>query len=463
MIARPSGYGVGKAGAPAFDVRGIVEGFYGKPWTHDERLDMIRFIAARGMNTFVYAPKDDSLVRRDWREEYSGPELERIAELIIECESNDIDFVYCLSPGLSIRYSSSEDVAALVSKYESVLALGATRLGLLLDDIPPVLQYPQDIASWPDLASAHVQLVARLRQRFDTLIVCPTQYYGRGNEPYISALGQGLDDDVDLLWTGRLICSPYLDLVDAELFTQYTGHAPLYWDNYPVNDVAMSHELHIGPYRGRDPQLGRASRGVIANGMQFAEASKIAFATIADYLWSPADYDPEASWAVALADVVGNPDDLAAFTMFAENSLTSCLNLDDAIEFSRALERFEFLVDTGNPAEAAAELGEYARRLDAASAHLLSGRVTNTRLIEQARPWLEQFRLGAEALSVMVALAADARLESDASTALASFRDEFVAARRRVFGDSLDMALGDLVDPIHSTNHTVNRHKEAAP
>ena len=72
-------YGVGKTGTPAFAERGIVEGFYGRPWTHEQRLDMIRFIGERGMNRFVYAPKDDPLMRREWARPYDADDLARIA------------------------------------------------------------------------------------------------------------------------------------------------------------------------------------------------------------------------------------------------------------------------------------------------------------------------------------------------------------------------------------------------
>ena len=68
-------------GASPFAVRGIIEGFYGNPWTHEQRLELIAFMGARGMNTFVYAPKDDSLIRRDWRTPYAGSDLERMAAL----------------------------------------------------------------------------------------------------------------------------------------------------------------------------------------------------------------------------------------------------------------------------------------------------------------------------------------------------------------------------------------------
>ena len=34
-----------------FAIRGVIEGFYGNPWTHEQRLDCIRFIGRHGMNT----------------------------------------------------------------------------------------------------------------------------------------------------------------------------------------------------------------------------------------------------------------------------------------------------------------------------------------------------------------------------------------------------------------------------
>jgi len=72
--------------ASPFAVRGVIEGFYGNPWTRQQRLDLVEFIAARGMNTFVYGPKDDPLVRRAWRAPYQGDDLARLAELVERCQ-----------------------------------------------------------------------------------------------------------------------------------------------------------------------------------------------------------------------------------------------------------------------------------------------------------------------------------------------------------------------------------------
>src|SRR5579875_607546 len=40
-------------------IKGIVEGFYGKPWSQAERINMFTFMAHNHFSTYVYAPKDD--------------------------------------------------------------------------------------------------------------------------------------------------------------------------------------------------------------------------------------------------------------------------------------------------------------------------------------------------------------------------------------------------------------------
>ena len=429
-----------------FPVRGVIEGFYGNPWTREQRLDLVDFIAAHGMNTFVYAPKDDPLVRRAWRQAYNGADLERFTELFERCREQGIELVYGISPGLSIRYSDADDVAALTGKLMAVAALGVRQFALLLDDIPSEVQHAEDRAVFATLADAHVHLVNAVLQRLDpraSLVVCPTVYWGRGDEPYVVRLGQGIDPRVELYWTGRAICSPTIDLEDAELFSAATGRSPLYWDNYPVNDVAMGFELHIGPYQGRDPELWRAARGVISNGMELFEASKIPFATIADFLDSPETYDPETSWQRALLEIVG-PNDLEAFALFADNTRSSCLSTADAPIVARALEQFAFRLEQGDGVAASADLRDLADRLLGAAGHLLRGPVRNTALIEECRPWIEAFELGAQAMVRTAELASTGGFGAAAQADLRTFLAELRQRRVRVFGDALDMFLSDL-------------------
>ena len=44
---------------PSVRYRGVVEGFYGTPWSHQARLRQLKFYGENKMNTYIYGPKDD--------------------------------------------------------------------------------------------------------------------------------------------------------------------------------------------------------------------------------------------------------------------------------------------------------------------------------------------------------------------------------------------------------------------
>jgi hyaluronoglucosaminidase len=444
-----------------FAIRGVIEGFYGNPWTHEQRLDMIRFIGSRGMNTYVYGPKDDPLVRRRWRDRYDGAALARLAEVVAAGKAAGVDIVYAISPGLSIRYSSVGDLGELVAKLEQVAVLGIRTFALLLDDLPVELIHDEDRATFVDLAHAHATLASQVAEDLGparSLMVCPLVYHGTADDPYLDQLGAALDPRVDVMWTGREICSHVLATDDARRFEAVTGRPPLYWDNYPVNDVAMGFELHIGPYVGRDPDLHTASRGILANPMELPEASKIPLGTIADYLADPEGYDPEASIARAIRDVAGDGSadggrDAEAFALFAENVRSSCLSDADSPTVTAALSAFDIAADeaaqTGDRtrlASAAADLRRLAERQLAAADHLLRGTPANAALIEECEPWIEAFEVGARAMCRAAELAAEGVLPGDLEAVRAALLPSLADLRHRrvrVFGDALDMFLAD--------------------
>ena len=462
------------AATSPFAVRGLIEGFYGNPWTHEQRLDMIRFIGARGMNTYVYGPKDDPLVRRRWREPYDAEGLARLAEVVAAGTAAGVEIAYAISPGLSIRYSSVADLDVLVRKLEQVATLGITTFALLLDDLPTELAHPEDRAAFVDIAHAHATLADQVAEDLGptrSLMVCPLVYHGTGDDPYLAQLGAALDPAVDIMWTGREICSHVLATDDARRFAAIAGRPPLYWDNYPVNDVAMGWELHIGPYLGRDHDLHVASRGILANPMELAEASKIPLATIADYLADPDGYDPEASIARAIRDVAGDGSadggrDAQAFALFAENVRSSCLSDADAPAVAAALAAFDMAADeaaeTGDASRLASEaaaLRAFSERLLGAADHLLRGTPANAALIEECRPWIEAFEVGARAMCRAAELAADGVLPHDRPAVTAALLPSLAELRHRrvrVFGDALDMFLAD-------TTHTHTRPGRLLP
>jgi hyaluronoglucosaminidase len=286
----------------AFAVRGIVEGFYGTPWTHGQRLDAISFLAPRGLNAYVYAPKDDAKHRSEWRVPYDERELAEFRELAAHADGRGARFGFAISPGLDITYESADDRAAVLAKLRPLLDAGVPWFLLLLDDIPmqPGLAPRQAaLATW---------LLEHLRAaRTDvSLTLCPTEYVGTRPSPYLGELGAGLPDDVDVMWTGPTVCSPALRVDDARGWTEALGgHRTIVWDNTPVNDATMVNELHLGPYLGREPALADLVGGVLCNPMIQERASLLQLATAMDFLRDPDRYDATRSWADACRDVGG--------------------------------------------------------------------------------------------------------------------------------------------------------------
>ena len=94
-----------------FGIRGVIEGFYGKPWTHVERIDMINFLEKAKLNTYFLAPKDEPGHRRSWQDLRPDSELVKLRELVAHATSKGITFGTAVSPGQTIIYSDSADKA----------------------------------------------------------------------------------------------------------------------------------------------------------------------------------------------------------------------------------------------------------------------------------------------------------------------------------------------------------------
>src|SRR5437667_4707813 len=95
---------------------GVAEGFYGRPWSASQRRQLFAWMKSWGMNTYLYAPKDDLKHRLFWRELYSVREAAELKNLIRECRSKELRFIYAIAPGLDLPYASRKDMARLRRK-----------------------------------------------------------------------------------------------------------------------------------------------------------------------------------------------------------------------------------------------------------------------------------------------------------------------------------------------------------
>jgi hypothetical protein len=278
-------------------VGGVIEGFYGPPWSHAARLDLIRFCGAQGLSTWVHAPKDDPYHRARWREPYPEDELARLAELVDSCAQAGVSFAYALAPGLDVDYENERELEAAATKCEQVRGAGVRAFQLLWDDV----EHRHEPERSGELQAEWSNRFAVAVAQNGPLVVCPMGYAGTGDSPYRRGFGSLLDRDAIVYWTGPEVVS--LAIAREELdaaAAHFRGHELLLWDNYPVNDFAPE-TLFLGPLRARDPLLAEGPcAGLIANAMLQAVPSKLPLATIAEWVRDPQAYEPVAAFTRAL-------------------------------------------------------------------------------------------------------------------------------------------------------------------
>ena len=309
-------------------MRGIIEGFYGPPWGWDLRRELCSVLADAGMDTYVYAPKDDPLHRDRWREPYPPGVLEDFAALV---EDDTLRVGFSLSPGLSIDTDSHDDRAALLGKIDQVLDVGVTLVGLLLDDLPPA----------EGIGTRHAELTLWLRDALPAeveLFMVPLHYTGTDRTPYLDALARHVPLEVAIGWTGPKVVNRSITSADARAWADaMDGRRPLLWDNTPVNDALMADRLSCGPLRGRDEDLPDHIEGYLANPMVQARASVPPLLSAAAWLRGE---DPTEAWAAALgpARVLAqgcdgaHPRDLADRALSADGTTVADAGAADALD-----------------------------------------------------------------------------------------------------------------------------------
>ncbi len=394
---------------------GLIEGFYGPPWSWGARGRMIDFLAAHGFDLYVYAPKDDPLHRARWRDRLPEDELARFGRLTRRCADAGVELSYGLSP-IDMMPGDQSAVDVLIAKTLQLQGRGIDSFCLLFDDLPedlpPGRAERTEAARWQaTVANAMLDAVraAGSRGRF---MFCPTEYCGQGQTPYRRTLGETLEASIEVFWTGRQVCSATITRDDLAPIASELRRLPLIWDNYPVNDGEMRWDPHIRPLRGRGPDLAAACSGIVANGAIEPEATKIALHTLATYWRDPAAYDPEAAWGPALAAAAGDTNDAQALRVLGELARRSPIEPGG-----------EAAVPWLDREVAIPELEAQLQRAGGAAAHLICA-AAHRPLPGEMEPW-------ARKLQAWVETARSALGASDASDTMA-FLERILAMPHRV-------------------------------
>lgn len=365
-------------------LRGVIEGFYGQPWTHQDRIDVLHYLGQQRLNTYMYAPKDDAYQRKDWRELYPEAQQANFRELLQVSQKEQIDFYYMISPGNDINLAEPADLAVLCHKLQQMIDLGFNRFGLLFDDIDYHLKGAAAV-EFGSAAAAHANLANQvnrfLRSKLTRyqLVVCPTEYDNAQGSPYLHELTAAMDPEIAMFWTGPSTLAAQISQADLAQMAAVYQRPMIIWDNVPVNDYQRDAELlFLSPYENRTAQISNPHYqvvGVVANPMAEWEPSKLTVGTMANFLWQPAAYDDQRALHEQVAALV-QPDLQAAFLTFID------FNRNRFTQETLLFEQKVWIAE-----EKQSEITTQLTRLVAAATTLQTG-VANSPLLKQMAPWL---------------------------------------------------------------------------
>ena len=289
---------------------GIIEGFYGKPWSWDERAQTVAFLAPHGYRFYFYAPKADVFLRERWHEDHPRETAEQLHILAARCRDHGVRFGMGFSPFEVWRDFGGSTKEALSRKLSFFRDIGIDDLAILFDDM---------MGDMPGLANRQVDIVHWIAERAtaEKLVVCPTFYsddplldkfFGQRPERYLEEFGARLDPAIDIFWTGEEVCSRAFSPGHLERVTAVLRRNPFLWDNYPVNDgKRMSQYLHLRAFTGRPASIASHIAAHAINPALEPVLTRIPALTLAESYAKGDAYEYTRAFAAAASTVAG-PD-----------------------------------------------------------------------------------------------------------------------------------------------------------
>ena len=378
-------------------LRGLIEGYYGIPWSDESRKSIMDFGSYFKMNIYAFAPKDDPYHRDRWWELYPEEQLNVIGSLAQFGEEHYNHYVWTIAPFKAeaepIRDENKEEgLQKVIAKFEQLYAAGVRQFGVLGDDVGNL---PYDTVVF-----VMNKLNAWRKEKGDIrdLIFCPEGYtmqdwaFKDGSE--MNTYEAGFDKDIHIFFTGMSVCSPVTKRAVEEFKTRAVENGerrdPLFWMNWPVNDIDRTDYRRVFMGKGEVYEPGVTDMtGVLTNPMEEAEASKVALFATLDYAWNVHAFDDDKSWEDSFRYI--EPDapealhEISKHMSGLENGAKA--DAEESVELGEIAARFTDAYERGSCREEAAELKAYyeviLRAVDQFKAE-----TKNEQLLKELTPYL---------------------------------------------------------------------------
>jgi hyaluronoglucosaminidase len=258
--------------------RGIIEGFFGRQWSWQTRQSYASFLKQNSYQYYIYAPKADRYLRRQWAEPWPAVDYANLHQLSQAYQQAEVFWGVGITP-FEIHHNFDDHTRAkLDAKIRSINELQPDILAILFDDMR---------GDDPNIAQIQADVTHRMMDQSTAsfFMMCPTYYstdpvldqvFGDRPANYLETLGQLLDPTVQVFWTGEKVCSKNYPIGHLQAITNQLGRKPYIWDNYPVNDGKnLCKFLNLRPFGESATHMATWTAGQAINPMNQAYLSRI--------------------------------------------------------------------------------------------------------------------------------------------------------------------------------------------
>ena len=412
--------------------RGFIEGYYGEPWSTEDRVNLMNWSGYYKLNSYFYAPKDDPKHNKNWREEYTKEEIEKKIKPLAEAGNNSkTRFVYALHPFMNSPMAKpsdnpneyEKDLEILKKKFKQVIDAGVRQIAILADDAEHwgnqnYVTLLNDMTDW----LKQLQKQEKYKDLKTTLPFCTQEYMYNGEEYY-----KQFPKEVQIVMTGGKVWGEVTDQFTST-FTQKAGRGPYMWINWPCTDNSKKHLIMGGYSEFLQPGVNPKNiEGIVLNPMQQSEPSKVAIFGNADYSWNIWNSKEEADQA--WNDSFKYVDHNSAVENEASNALRELskhminqamddrvVKLEESVELKKLLNDFKNKLNKGTINSEDIEKIEKEFTVLKEATELFDKQAGDKNLKKQMEPWIECWKDTTEAvLQYMKALRA---VESDNATTM---------------------------------------------
>lgn len=373
--------------------RGFIEGYYGIPWTSEERKELMRFGSKFKSNIYIYAPKDDAYHSSCWRDLYAENDLEILKEQIEVGRETKTKLAWALHPFMSNKITADNYDASLQiveKKFNQLYEAGVRQFVISADDVEVTGGLLEDGSLHNKLLN-DVATFLKVKNDCNDLVFVPSAYCYQAEQrlkvdlnKYYASLMKDLDDSIHIMWTGDDVCSSMESGRFTE-FTNLTNKKPFFWLNWPVNDYSTDHLL-MG--KGEVLNINYTDdtvpfEGMVTNPMQQAEPSKLSIFAICDYTWNPNKFNVDKSYNDSFKYVEEKEyESLKAISSHLTNA-----NLYEGKYFEEAKDLKELITEYETTNDVT-KLVEYFTKFTA-SIESFKANAKNTKLKDSMFPWIE--------------------------------------------------------------------------